>query len=220
MNFSEYLNNKTVAIVGPAGSINGTNQSKYIDGHDIVMRFNSAVPLKPEMKKDIGTRTDILCNCLEPNFTSGGKIDPDLWIREKVKWVLSPYPRELWYTKGNIANFEKINKNRIKFQCTDKIFFDDIEGKVKTRPNSGVLGILYILKHNPKSVYVTGITFGRGGYHAGYKDGITPEKYDKLANSGTHQQKPQENLFREIYNKDKRIKVDKALEEILGERNV
>ena len=220
MTFDEYIKGKRIAVVGPAGSMHGSEQGEELDKYDIIVRFNSAVPIKDEMKKDIGSRTDILCNCLEEHPVSGGHIDPDLWVRENVQWVLSPYPRELWYVRANVSRFEKLNKGRLKLECTNKPFFDKLEKQLGTRPNSGLLGMLYILNLDPAELYVTGITFGRGGYHPGYKDGISAAKYDKLANSHIHQQKPQEDLFREIYKKDSRIKADIILTQILGERNV
>ena len=219
MNFADYIKGKRVAVVGPAGSIHDSNQGETIDQYDIIVRFNSAVPIKNESKKDIGSRTDILCNCLEEHPVSGGHIDPEVWINENVSWVLCPYPKELWYVKPNYERFEKLNKSRLQHTCPDKPFFDDLEKKLKTRPNSGLLGMLYLLSFNPSELYVTGITFGRGGYRPGYKDGITAEQYDKLANSTIHKQAPQEALFREVYMNDTRIKTDIMLSKILGERN-
>lgn len=218
-NFTIFLDNKRVAIVGPANSVLNTRQKSLIDNYDIIMRFNSAVPIPENMKDDIGTRTDILCNCLQPGFINGGNIDPKLWKDNGVKWLLCPYARELNYVIYNVNNFERKNKNiNLNFLCVDKPFFDSIQMKLDNRPNSGLLGILYLLEHNIKEIYITGITFGRGGYCPGYKTGITEEKYNKLANSGTHQQKPQEELFKEVYKNNKnRIKIDTILEKIIME---
>lgn len=213
--FKEYVRGKRIAVVGPASSISGTGQKDYIDGFDIVMRFNSAIPISDGSKNDIGTRTDILCNCLEEHPISGGHIDPLLWKNNGVSWVLCPYPRELWYVGPNVNRFESLNKGMLNLQCTDVPFFNGLESKLGTRPNSGFLGILYLLSFDVNEVYVTGITFGRGGYHKGYKDDISAEQYNKLANSHIHQQKPQEKIFSEIFKNESRLSVDVTLKEIL-----
>jgi hypothetical protein len=64
--FGRLLSGKDVIIVGPAETLKGTGQGKIIDGHDLVVRFNTAIhhiPFTSELANDIGTRTDILyCN--------------------------------------------------------------------------------------------------------------------------------------------------------------
>ena len=62
--FHSYLDNKTVALVGPAESIYGTNKGHVIDKFDIVVRLNKSVPLPENLQADIGTKTDILYNSL------------------------------------------------------------------------------------------------------------------------------------------------------------
>ncbi len=216
MNFKDYINNKRIVIVGPAPS-SMSNTKDFIESFDVVMRFNSAVPIKEEVQNNIGSRTDILCNCLEEDPISGGKIDPFLWKENGVKWVLSPYPKN-WFSEVNIKRFEDKNKNVLEFELFDLNYYNQIEKSLGTRPNSGLLGILHLLKFDIKQIHITGITFGRGGYRKGYKDNITPEQYNKLANGPWHTQKPQEDYFRNIQLKDKRITLDKQLKEIMGNK--
>ena len=71
------------------------------------------------------------------------------------------------------------------------------------------------MKLDIAEIYVTGITFGRGGYHRGYKDDISVEQYNKLANSKIHQQKPQELMFSQVFKEDSRLTVDTTLKDIL-----
>jgi hypothetical protein len=52
-----YLEGKSVAIVGNASSIFDKSNGKAIDSHDVVIRFNKGFVTKPESQ---GTRTDIL----------------------------------------------------------------------------------------------------------------------------------------------------------------
>jgi hypothetical protein len=64
--FGRLLKGKDVIIVGPAETLRGKGQGKMIDGHDLVVRFNTAIdfiPFTAELANDIGRRTDILyCN--------------------------------------------------------------------------------------------------------------------------------------------------------------
>jgi len=216
--FKNMVDGKNVVIVGPAGSIHGSKQGDAIEGFDIIMRFNRAVPVPVEAHPDVGKRTDILCNCLEPSPIGGGKPQPQIWKDNGVKLILSPYPSELSYIKKNFDLFKAANNGIMDYHCTDLEFFKGIEEQVKTRPNSGILGIMYMLKFNIQKVYVTGFTFCRDGYRPGYKPGIGVEMYRKLANQYTHRQAPQEEYFRQVYQKDGRIEVDKPLEDILGAR--
>jgi len=218
MTFGEYVNNKRIAVIGPAPSAFQNNNPDKMESFDLVMRFNSAVPLTEEVKNILGPRTDILCNCLEPHPISGGKVDPEIWIKENVKWIISPYPKDIWFAKSNIDRFISLNKSRLGITCFDLNQYNVIENEIKTRPNSGILGIMHLLNYNVKELYITGITFGRGGYHKGYKDDISPEQYDKLANGKWHSQKPQETFFKKLYKENKNIiKVDITLKSILEE---
>jgi hypothetical protein len=215
MNFSEYVKGKRIAVVGPGPTTQGTNQGNIIDSYDIVMRFNSAVPVPTSAIADIGTRTDILCNCLEGKSESGGNITPMLWKKLGVKWVLSPYPKEISYIKQNYSLFESKNKGQLPVECTDLNNFEKVRKEIGTRPNTGFLGIIHLLNFELSELYITGITFGRGGYMRGYKDHISPEQYNRLSNSDIHQQKPQEDYFRKIYKTTNFIKVDPFLHKLM-----
>jgi hypothetical protein len=215
MNFSEFINGKRIVAVGPAPSAFDNTES-IIESFDIIMRFNSAVPVSEAAKPFIGRRTDILCNCLEEDPISGGKLNPRIWKDEGVKWILSPYPETLWFSKDNINRFKNINNGLLPLECYDINRYNLLESHIKTRPNSGLLGITHLLNFTITELYVTGFTFGRGGYQKGYKDHITPEQYNKLANGRWHSQKPQEDYFREKIATDKRVTLDKYLTDLFS----
>lgn len=215
--FTQYVKDKRVTIVGPAGYMKDMNQGEKIDSHDIVIRLNSALPLPEEMKKDVGQRTDILSNCLEPHPVSGGSINPQMWKSHGVEWVISPYPRSLHYISRNFKSFVKLNNGTLKFTDTSIELFESIQTKVKTRPNTGILTIMYLLSFDISSLYVTGFSFAKDGYYPGYKSSITPERYKKLANSNIHKQEPQLKYFREVCKNEPRISTDFKLKEILDE---
>ena len=55
--YSHFLDDKTVALVGPAKSIEGLENGDLIDSCDVVVRLNYA---KIKNTKDSGTRTDVI----------------------------------------------------------------------------------------------------------------------------------------------------------------
>jgi len=90
-NYKEYLKGKRVVIVGPAPSIVGSDQRDLIDSYDVVVRLNRALPVPEHLKKDVGTRTDVLYNCMNPSNECGGRIDVDFLLKSGVKFLVSPY---------------------------------------------------------------------------------------------------------------------------------
>ena len=89
--FLEYLKNKRVVIVGPAPTMVDSKQHDIIESYDVVVRLNRALPILEKLKPDIGSRTDILYNCMNPSNECGGTIDIELLQRENIKVLVSPY---------------------------------------------------------------------------------------------------------------------------------
>jgi hypothetical protein len=217
MNFKDFVAGKRIAAVGPAPSVIGSKQKESIDGYDLVMRFNKACPVPSEVVADTGNRCDIICNCLEPMAKSGGHLDPNIWKTNGVKWVLSAYPKDVWFNKGHAANFQRKLGNRLPMEFPPDKEYVDFQTSLGTRPNSGLCGIWYLLSLPIKEIYVTGFTFGRGGYHKGYFDTISPEQYEKLANGPHHKQEPQRLYFKKLLANEPRLKVDEPMRAIIEE---
>ena len=215
--YARFLNNKSVAIVGPARSIRGSRGGKFIDSHDVVVRLNRALPIPNSLKKDIGSKIDILYNCLKEDDRNGGDINIQLWKKSGVRFVSSPYPI-LNFSKNDIRTFLKKNKNSLKFHKFPILQYRMLEKELKTRPNTGFLAIIDLLSYNIKSLYVTGITFGIDGYYKEYSD-ISLKEYSKMANGKNHKQQPQFLYIKnKIFGLDKRFIPDKTLELILRNR--
>jgi hypothetical protein len=216
MTFSDYVNGKRIVVVGPAKSIDGSKQGELIDTYDIVIRFNNSIPITKQNNDDVGYRTDIICSCLEHHILSGGNVDPTLWYKEKINWVLMAYPKEIWWAKDNYNRFMKLKGDLpINIETVSLPFFQKIENDLKTRPTTGYMGINYLLTMNIKELYITGITFCSDGYAKGYKDQVDAETFKSVSNSNIHKQEPVIDHFVPMYKKDKRIKVDNALKLII-----
>ena len=70
--FNSYLKNKRVALVGPANYLSEFEMGELINSKDIVVRLNRGMELVAANKKYIGSRTDILYNCLIEHPDNGG----------------------------------------------------------------------------------------------------------------------------------------------------
>ena len=212
--FNDYIKDKRVAVVGSAGYVSQFEHENLIESHDIVMRFNAALPLHPDMIKNVGSRTDILSNCLDNDPTSCGAYNCKLWKELGVKWVFDPYYPGLDYQIANVRYYNMINNDTIPTHFTDEESFMSVQSAMNTRPNTGLLSVMYLLRHGIKKMFLTGFSFGFGDvYHTGYKkENSSPS----LGHSGIHNQEEQLKYFKKQYQQYKDIiNVDSTLKEIL-----
>jgi hypothetical protein len=102
------------------------------------------------------------------------------------------------------------------------IVHEDLDVAVGSRTNRGLVAIADVLAGNPKELYITGITFYRGGaYHAGY----LPAQYEHINEThtknmgvvGTHDPSRDLAYFVEKFAKLPNIKTDKELSRVLSE---
>jgi hypothetical protein len=116
-------------------------------------------------------------------------------------------------------------KWELPFHVIDTDYYRSIAESVGTRPNSGTLTIIDLLAYDVKELHITGFTWFRGGWRKSYKDMkqiFGEEKGAELEKKwlseefdGTHRQKPQEDLVREIYLNDDRVSIDDTMKQIL-----
>lgn len=212
--FSKYLEGKRVAIVGPALSIKNTNQKDLIESYDIVVRINKSYPVPDMLKPDIGERTDILYNCLNPCPESGGKLHMK-GLKRDVKWVCCPYPPIEPFDK-NIEDFNKRNlKHKIDFNHIDVNIYNKLSEMMESRPNSGTAAMVDLLSYDITELYITGFTFFKGGYYKEYRTYNEEEVMERMKKAGHHNQEKQFEVMKQILENDDRVKTDNALKEIL-----
>jgi GT2 family glycosyltransferase len=217
--FRQNAMKKSVAIVGPAPHIVGSKQKSKIDGYDEVVRINKALPIPIELKEDVGTKTTILYNCLNPSIECGGPYMPETWKNEGCKWIVCPYPPVKPFD-ADIARYIQTPQNDlIDFRTIDTRYYNTIFNSMKTRPNSGFLAILDVLSYPFEEIYVTGFSFFKGGYYSQYREKNEKQVMDFMAKGCGHQQTPQIEMMKHLYATDKRLKVDDYLHELLtGEK--
>ena len=231
--FHKMINNKRVVICGPAPYLNNMKNGKNIDNYDTVVRVNRGHNLtkNPQI---FGNRTDILYHCLSENKENGGKITNDMYNHFKL--IVSAFPRlspkdRTSFPKGNIQQFRNFKqKFKNKLSVIGKHFYLNLEKKIGCRPNTGIIAILHILRHNPKELYLTGFTFFKDGYSSLYRNSIDGKKITeknsnkavikRMANCNFKGRHNQFLMFRHLRNiiskKIKNIKLDEELIKILS----
>ena len=208
--YRQYLENKNVVIVGPAPYMEGSNYGEVINNYDIVVRINKSVPIPEELKCDIGNRTDILYNCLEPHPDSGGIVDSKMWKSQGVKWISSPYPPIPPFV-NDIVRFQNNNTENIPFNIFDGEYYNEIATSLKTRPNSGILAMADLLCYNIKTLRVLGFTLYKGGYYQQYRPWDEEKVFDIIKRGGNHHQDRQAPFIASIIKDDSRVIVDEHL---------
>jgi hypothetical protein len=195
--YSRYMKGKRVVIVGPAPSILHSNQKEFIENFD-----------------------DVLYNCMNPSPECGGVIDIDLLHQHNVKFLVSPYASYKEYRFGDdVLAFAKKNiasKKPINFCHIDTELFGRLMSIMKL-PNTGVNAIIDVLQHDIKELYITGLTFFKGGYVKQYRGYSESQVLARMAKYKLHDQDKQLAYMRKLLRDNPRVKLDKALHEIIYE---
>ena len=223
--YLNYLSGKKVVLVGPAEYLTKLNTGKYIDSFDVVVRINRGIEVIDKYFDSIGSRTDILYNCLIKSPDNGGDIKVKEYKKNKIKWIATtpnPYfnedskPNELhkmvsWFTVFKL-------KWNFNFHIMDQKKYSLINKKVESRANTGFASIFDLLNHDISKLYITGFSFYLDNFMSGYKSGCERDEEEFAKQcfvSKRHKQEPQWRYLKEIFQKDKRIEVDKILKKIL-----
>ena len=173
--FSEYLDDKTVAIVGRANL--DQEQGDLIDSHDIVVRMHSALPytnepltgeysgwapgetlpdwkwppfVPEEWQSRIGKRTSIFYH----KFRSGNPT----WLQTNVQAFRADGGK--FFCVATFENANAIESTNIwefiPVRYLNTEHFLKTFRAVGSRPMAGTMVITDILRHNVKSMYITG----------------------------------------------------------------
>lgn len=180
-NYTKYLKNKSVIIVGPAEHV---NSGKFIDSHDVVIRLNRGLKLCEKPEK-YGSKTNIMY--FADHHSYNGLTKEDL---KKLNFIKFQFPdadnKDYFYPLGP-KEYE--GYKTIPFSNTilrsDKSYLD-FEKEIKTRPNTGTFAIWDILRYPIKSLYITGITLNTSNYNEDYYKTIKNFDIKKVKNDKIH----------------------------------
>ena len=210
--FKQYLQNKTVALIGPAESIIGTNKGNIIDKFDVIIRLNKSLPLPQNLTRDIGSRTDVLYNSLNTSdFPGENRFGNKLLEKEGVKFLCCPYPYNHSVFKSDIKNYIDKNKFGIPFKVMNDGKYFQLENYLKTRPYTGTAAILDLLNYPIKYLYISGLDFYMTSYYSSYRR-IKKSRLKNIRNNIIHNNTPQIEYLRDLYIIDDRIILDNFLD--------
>ena len=213
--FHEYLNGKSVSLVGPAQSIIGTGKGYMIDKFDLVVRLNKSIPLPKNLKEDIGSRTDIVYNSLNTSDYPGqNNLSPRVYKKYGVQFVCSSYPFNNAFFKQDILNYVNRYKFELPFKAIDDIKFNNFEKYLQTRPYTGTCAIMDLLSYPIKHLYITGLDFYQTKYYSEYRE-ISKEALKSTRSSIIHQAGPQLDYLKHISLIDNRVILDNFLDKLL-----
>lgn len=222
--YEQFLLNKRVCLVGPSPSVKDIDGSYHnskeeqlskIESYDVIVRLNRSLPMPKSLAEYVSRRTDVLYNCMSTDPESGGFMDIE-FLKDKVSWIVSSLPEKPPFI-GDIHNFRNRNNNTINFTTVKLEDFNQIEKEIKTRPNTGFAAISDILSCNIKELYITGITFFRGGYVKEYRNYTEEQVLSRMAAHGNHHQEPQLEYMKRLLPNDPRVVMDKHLKDIIDE---
>ena len=229
MDFSSYINSKTVAIVGPAAYMKGSKLGTEIDNHDIVVRINRSIETVCKYREDVGQKSNILYSCLIETAANAGKLNLNELKLMGVDFICTPPLSNMsGIAKANkfhyAVNTTTLNKliKEFNVRIVDYSLNNWLAKKVNSRPNTGFLAIYDILHHEPKHLSIYGFSFYLDGFIPGCKAGIQKEKgvsEKEFANmafmSKRHNQKNMWQFAKKTLLNNEKVFLDKTLQQIL-----
>lgn len=195
-----FVENKKVALIGPASYLININQGEHIDKHDVVIRFNSGIIKNQKYAGNVGMRTDIWIY----NFKNLEILDK---ITEFPKFIFCPYPKMM------IDSYD-IDK-KIPCDCNIEFiephFYEQLKQVMKFEPNTALLTILILLRQGIQSLYLSGISFLYDGYYD--KENNVSESKALVLNQQNRTDCIQ--ILKKVYNANERLLLDNAMLNII-----
>jgi hypothetical protein len=218
--YNDFLKGKNVILVGPANTLVGAKQGKFIDSFDVIVRLNKSYRVDPDMYEDLGSRTDVLYNCMYPSDSAGGGVailDMPFIQAQEYKYIVCSYPM----VPAQVMAFRMRNRQQTPFTAINRGLHQEVAAGCKGKPNTGTVTIFDLISRPVKSLYVTGVTFFRTAYHEGYRTGDhILENVTRKCASNTHPStEGQFNYFAETAAKDSKIRLDPFLTKAIDDYN-
>lgn len=227
--YSQFLEEKRVALIGPSQSIEGTLKGELIDSYDVIVRMirprrdTALVPKR--LEKDIGTITHVIYSNFDDVILTRDYLRS--LVKQRVKYLNSTRPIGDHY------------KDQLK---EEGLFFCDVTPtkhekwtqELRSGPHSGFCVLLDLLSYNIKELYILGYSFYKDavieewvshnnwtqeGYESDAKkvweEGDTVSANDDIRNwrrENSHNNRKELIYFKkEILAKDPRVKVDDSM---------
>ena len=195
-----FVENKKIALIGPASYLININQGDYIDKQDVVIRFNSGILQNEKYSGYIGTRTDIWIY----NFKNLELLDK---ITSFPKFIFCPYPK----TMIDSYDIDKKIPCDCNIEFIEPHFYEQLKQVMKFEPNTALLTILILLRQGIQSLYLSGISFLYDGYYD--KDNNTSDSKALVLNNQNRTDCIQ--ILKKVYNANERLLIDNSMLNII-----
>ena len=219
-----YFANKRVVLVGPSPSLLKRTDGEIIDSYDIVCRIKKSYPVPNNLVVNLGKRTDVLMSHLKLSgrgYAQNNFEQHNEKIFNDLQYIIFPFPKyeqfERFYntfkTKcKNIKTPVIYQENNNNLNANKK----ELNGFTST---TGIASIVHLLDYDIKELYITGMTFQKDGFTNYYKTKKEEETRFK-ATAHVHNMHNELIFFKKLCEKDKRIKLDPVLIDIVHKVNI
>ena len=211
--FNEALRNSRVALVGPSSTVIGSGQKKLLEEFDYIARMNFQWPVPPHLDADIGSRMDILYHCCNGDYDISSILS-DAFLQTKFVCYERNIDARLLYGFCAEHQIPSIDISDV---------YEELSKQLVGEANTGLAAIQHLASAPLKELYITGLTFFQRPYYGGYRGHGADSKYwqDSLPPDAIHRHpvSSQLSLFCSLAFKDKRIRMDETLSEIVSEHS-
>lgn len=185
----DFINGKSVAVIGNATSLFNKHWSKEIDSHNLVWRMNKGVNLSPNQIEKTTNRCEI--------YSAGGPRGC-----AKTCEFTTNLPKYSIFMSSNEANMGRCPKHFYKIpiivlrELKEILYFET--DKKEVAPSTGLIVIYFLLKQTDVAqVTIFGFDFFK-----------TKTFYrGKLGHYGSHRPKREKELFDQLVKEDKRLQL-------------
>lgn len=229
----DIVQGKTVALIGPAGYLQGKNLHKHLDDYDVVCRPNEIIPLK-QQRLDYGNRTDIMFCNFGTQWMPGIKRKIESEDRREyfknLKLVVCSATKAShqdvdflnWpdnHVSQVVHNFQDINEYDLPFYWIGVRDYNRIYAEIGVEFHTGMASIVTLLNYPIKELLITGFSFYTGGER--YEDLYCPGHMDKADTDGrtfghgSHAAMVQLSYFKRLLSLNSCIKIDPYMNTML-----
>ena len=213
--YLQWLNHKQVIIVGPAGYLLSQRKGKWIDGHEVVIRINHALPIK--FPQDYGSRTDVLYhilsrrNAIKTKKTPLGEQEILLW-KKNIKWLVCRHSN----LSTRMHVMAPLINSAFPWTCMNYTFYKGLKREIGEKsPNTGITAIMHALQAKVKTLTVVGFDLYESGVYPGYGDAVDNDDARKT-NDQWHSSTAQREYLSKVIKRDNRLIIDDTLKGVLS----
>jgi len=200
--YYKYLNNKTVAIIGPSPTIKKNINFDHINKQDIIVKINNSI-FSDNDNVYTGNRIDVLytlslaqnLNQIDISFQDKKFHEYffDLVDKKNIKFlVFSNELHSIIHNQRlslNIYKFTQLyNKKNIPIIFLPKNIIEKHVTNARKIPSAGYGAIINLLTYNIKSLYIKGFTFFKDGHSMSYIGEEWKKKLDDKSISNNSQE--------------------------------